>query len=50
MMKYLWPNVIDGYNNGMNGVDVADQLQKQYRFDHWMRQRKWWWSFWFWGI
>jgi hypothetical protein len=50
MMKYLRPNVIDDYNNGMNGVDVADQLRNQYRFDHWMRKRKWWWSFWFWGI
>ena len=37
-------------NNGMNGVDVADQLRHQYRFHHWMRKRKWWWSLWFWGI
>ena len=34
----------------MNKVDMADQLRLVYRFDTWMRKRKWWWAFAFWGI
>eukprot|EP00959_Pyramimonas_sp_CCMP1952_P299124 6257018-Pyramimonas_sp.AAC.1 len=41
-------NVVDAYNYGMNHVDRADQLRGQYRPDHWMRQRKWWWSIFVW--
>ena len=41
-------NVVDDYNNHMNNINVADQLQGSYRFDHWMRKRKWWWSMFFW--
>ena len=47
---YLLTNFIDNYNNHMNGADIADQLRNQYRPDHWMRNRKWWWSFFIWGI
>ena len=34
----------------MGHVDVSDQLRNYYRFDHWMRKTKWWWSNAFWGI
>ena len=47
---YLRLNFIDDYNNHMNGADIADQLRNQYRPDHWMRNRKWWWAFFIWGI
>ena len=36
------------YNNEIGRLDVGDQLRSYYRFDHWMRKRKWWWSFWMW--
>ena len=39
-IKYLRPNFIDEYNNGMNNVDQADQLRLVYRYDRWMRKRK----------
>jgi Transposase IS4/SAP domain len=48
--KFLRCQVIDEYNNGMNGVDVADQLRGSYRIDRWMKKRKWWWSIWMWGV
>jgi hypothetical protein len=50
LMKYLWLNVIDDYNNNMNLTDIADQLRSSYRPDRWMRQRKWWWAFFIWAI
>ena len=50
MMKYLRLNVIEEYNNNMNSTDIADQLRGNYRPDRWMRQRKWWWSFFIWGL
>ena len=34
----------------MGDVDVADKLRNNYRFDHWLRKRKWWWSIMFWDI
>jgi hypothetical protein len=49
-MKFLRPNIVDDYNNGMNKVDQADQLRSSYRFDLWTRTRKWWWAIWLWGI
>jgi flagellar biosynthesis/type III secretory pathway M-ring protein FliF/YscJ len=48
--KLLRLNINTDYNFKMNDVDCADQRRNQYRFDHWMRQRKWWWSIFFWGI
>ena len=47
---HLRLNFIDIYNQIMNGADIADQLRNQYRPDHWMRNRKWWWAFFIWGI
>ena len=41
-------NIADLYNQKMGQVDVGDQLRNYYRFDHWMRKRKWWWSIWMW--
>jgi Transposase IS4 len=49
-MKFLRLNINVDYNNKMNSVDNSDQLRQNYRFDHWMRKRKWWWSIFFWGI
>ncbi len=50
LMSFLHPNIIEDYNNSMNGVDIADQLCNHYSVDHWMQKRKWWWSIWWWGI
>jgi len=49
-MSFLRCEVTDTYNNGMNSVDVADQLRGTYHLDRWMRKRKWWWSVWMWGV
>lgn len=49
-MRFLRCSINDDYNNGMNGVDIADQLRGSYRIDRWMRKRKWWWSIWMWGV
>jgi len=43
-------NLADTYNFKMGRVDIGDQLQHYYRFDHFMRKRKWWWSFWMWSM
>ena len=37
-------NAIDDYNHFIGNADMADQMRGSYRFDHWMRRRKWWWS------
>jgi hypothetical protein len=31
-------------------MDIADQLQGNYRPGRWMQQRKWWWVFFIWAI
>ena len=49
-ITFLRPSFVDQYNHGMNNVDIADQLRLVYRFDRWMRKRKWWWSMFFWGL
>jgi len=43
-------NVIDDYNHTMGNVDISDQLRGTYRWDKWMRKRKWWWSIFFWNM
>ena len=57
-LKFLRLSINNDYNYGMGGggggggggVDIADQLQHYYCFDHWMRKCKWWWSVFFWAI
>jgi hypothetical protein len=49
-LNYLRLNMIDEYNMDMGHVDLADQLRGNYRMDRWLRQYKWWWSIWQWGI
>jgi Transposase IS4/SAP domain len=49
-MRFLRLNINDSYNNEMGHVDVSDQLRNYYRFDQWLRKRKWWWSIKQWGL
>ena len=49
-MTFNCLNIIHMYNFGMRSVDVADQLRMQYRPDRWMRNRKWRWSIFLWGL
>ena len=49
-VKLLCLNINDNYNHDMGNVDMADQLRNYYRFDHWMRKPKWWWSLFFWAF
>jgi hypothetical protein len=44
LMNFLRPNIIDDYNNSMNGIDIADQLRNHYRVNSWMQKRKRWWG------
>jgi hypothetical protein len=50
IMRFLRLNYINDYNYGMGHVDVSDQLRNSYRFDHWLRNTKWWWSIFFWAL
>ena len=34
----------------MGNVDFSDQLRGNYRLDIGVRNRKWWWSMWFWAL
>ena len=49
-VKFLHLNINDDYNHDMSNVNIADQLQNYYRFDHWMRKQKWWGSLFFWAF
>ena len=50
MLKFLRMNHIYTYNHTMGDTDQAYQLRGSYRMDHWIRNRKWWWSLVFWGF
>ena len=50
LIGFLRLNVIDDYNQNMNSTDIADQLRNTYQPDHWMRNRKWWWSLFIWAL
>ena len=39
-VTYLRLNIRDDYNKDMGHVDISNQLQNQYRFDHWMQKTK----------
>jgi len=49
-VSFLRINLINDYNNKMNAVDVSDQLRNTYCMTHWLRQRKWWWPIFLWGM
>ena len=49
-VKFLRMNFINNYNFTMGHVDVSDQLRGSYHIDWWVRNRKWWWSMFFWGV
>jgi hypothetical protein len=50
LFKFLRLNVIKEYNMNMNSSDITDQLRGVYRPDHWLRNRKWWWSYFIWAL
>ena len=39
---FLRMNTIHNYNFAMGSVDAADQFSGTYRFDHSLRNMKWW--------
>ena len=49
-LNFLRPNFVDDYNQDMNLVDRADQLRTNYNVGKGLRQRKWWWLIFLWGI
>eukprot|EP00957_Ditylum_brightwellii_P199728 15225395-Ditylum_brightwellii.AAC.1 len=49
-IKFLHLNINDEYNNGMGRIDVADLLRSYYRYDHWIKKRKWWLAIFWWSF
>lgn len=49
-LEFLQMNNNIAYNKEMGNVDIADQLQGSYICDIGVRNHKWWWSLWFWGL
>ena len=41
-------NIVHKYNMKMGSTDLGDQLWGFSRYNHWLRNRKWWWSVFFW--
>ena len=50
VLPFLRPNFVDEYNQDMNSMDRADQLRTNYSVGRGLRQRKWWWSVFLWGL
>ena len=50
LLPFLRPNFVDKYNMDMNSVDRADHLRTNYCMGQGLRQRKWWWSIFIWGM
>ena len=48
--EFLILNVSNDYNYGMGGADIVDQIRGSYRFDHWLKNYKWWHAIFFWGF
>ena len=49
-MPFLRLNIIHNYNIGMNAIDLSDQIINTYRWDIFMRKKKWWWSIMIWCL
>ena len=49
-LQFLRMCYINDYNHQIGDVDKSDQLRNNFRFDDWLRKRKWWWSIMFWSI
>lgn len=49
-ISFLRLNILDEYNFNMGSVDIADQLRNYYRIDKCVRNWKWWWSVFMWGL
>ena len=49
-IEFLRTELQNDYNNNMNDVDISDQLRKVYCFNRWLRNRKWWWVLFMWGL
>ena len=49
-MPFFRLNLIHDYNIGMNAIDLADHIINTYRWDLFMRNRKWWWSIMMWCL
>ena len=49
-MPFLRLNMIHDYKIVMNVIDLSDQIRNTYRWDLFMRKRKWWWSISIWCL
>ena len=47
-MEFLRLNINNDHNCVMGGADIADHMRGCYRFDHWLRNYKWWHSILWW--
>jgi hypothetical protein len=49
-MEFLRLNVNDNYNGEMNDVDISDHFRDINKFNHWLRNKKWWWAIFFYAM